>query len=168
MINDNFLRLSENQGPVDSAGSASYPSGNGGVAYSANYIDLQNNRDIGDGSDMECQLYCTQALSTDQTWGVLVMVGATPYAVSGTTVASFGYIGGASSAYNAAKKLAVSDRLVCSISPLTFSLGERYLYVHFINHAITTSIAGKFTIDICQTTETTSGSLHYPGGFSVR
>lgn len=168
MINDNYLRLSLNQAPQDGNGNNSYPSGAGGSSYSANYIDLLQARDIGDGTDLEVQLYCDQALSTDQSWVVSLVVNANPNALAGSIhVASFGIIGGAASGYTIARKVVAGERLVASISPLTFSLGARYMYVLYTNIGSTTSINGRFTIDICQTTQTSSGNLSYPGGFSV-
>jgi hypothetical protein len=171
MINDYFLRLSENQAPVSSAGTANtYPVANMGTqAFSANYIDLLQNRDIGDGGDMEVQLTCTEALTSTQIWSAQVTLGATPYSVASSAlpVANLGFLLGASAGTYPGFKLAVGDRIIASISPLTLSLGLRYLYVVFTNHAGATATAGKFTIDICHTTQTSSGSLSYPVGYTV-
>lgn len=168
MIPDQFLRLSDNQGPVDSSGNATYPSGAGGQAYSANYIDLLQTRDIGDGTELQVQLYCTQVLTTDQSWVVLVVQSPNVYSLANALiVGSFGLIGGATAGFQPIKKLAVGERLVCSLNPLTFSLGGRYLYLVYMNLGGITAIQGKFTVDICHSTIGTSGSLSYPGGFTV-
>lgn len=175
MISDNFLRLSEAQSPVNSSGNAAWPAAAAanvpGLAYSANYVDLLQARDIGDGNDLNVQLYCTEGLSSDQTWSATIVLTAAPYTlVAGSLiVGSFGFIGGAAAAagFLPIRKLTVGDRLVARISPLTFSLGLRYLYVVFSNHAATQSTAGKFTIDVCTETETTSGGLSYPIGYTV-
>lgn len=171
MIADQFLQLSNNQAPVDSAGTTTYPAVNNAYAYSANYIDLLQIRDIGDGSDLEVQLFCTEAMSANTITSVLVVAGTSPYANGNgqtITIGSFGMIGGISGGANVLRRLAVGDRLVTSLSPTTFSLGFRYLYVIFCNHSTSVvSTTGKFTIDVCSTTQTTSSNLSYPGGFTV-
>lgn len=167
MINDSYLRLSTDQAPVDSAGSTSYPAGSGGASWSANYIDLLKNRNLGDGLALDAQLLCTAALTTDQTWGVLIQLGATPYATAGITIGSFGYIGGTTSGYNQARKLTVGNKVICRLAPYIGSLGLRYLYATYINHTLTTAVAGRFTIDIVQSLQVPQANLAYSGGFTI-
>jgi hypothetical protein len=167
MIGDHFLRLSEAQAPVNSSGTTAYPAGIGGFAYSANYVDLLKNRNMGDGESLDVQLLVTEAMTTDQTWGAIVMLGTTPYSTAGITIGSFGYLGGATASYAVARKLALGSKVTCRLTPHLASLGLRYLYVVFVNHTSTTATAGKFTIDIVQTLQVPQSNLVYPGGFAV-
>lgn len=154
MYVDNNLMLS---GSVSASGvvSGQTVTGTNTSVTSTNVVDLGQNRDLGEGSDLfgRFQVTTAQAGATSVEMQIVVADDA---AIS-TNVTVIGTTGAVATA-----SLTAGARFACSLNPRLGSRGQRYMAARYV--IVGTSTAGAFTADVGMEVQ---DFKTYPVGFAV-